>query len=113
MNDLYEDLHRGCEIASREYGDLLDKIEQNGGKMSMSDLDELDKLTHTIKSNKTTIAMLDAGGGSYADGYDGSYGDGRRSYNRGSYARRRDSMGRYTSRRAYDDGDMRDMRDMR
>lgn len=104
MKELYEDLHRGCEIASREYGDLLDKIEQNG-KMSGADLEALDRLTHTIKSNKTTMAMMDAEGGSYDDGMDGrSYGDYHRS-NR-SYARRRDGMGRY-ARRAYDDGDMR------
>ena len=101
MKELYDDLHRGCEIASREYGDILEKIEQNGGKMSMADLDEMDKLSHMIKSNKTTLAMLDAEESS-------SYGDyDRRSYGRGSYARRRDSMGRYTSRRSYDDG-MRD-----
>ena len=99
MKELYDDLHRGCEIASREYGDLLDKIEQNG-KMTGADLEALDRLTHTIKSNKTTMAMMDAEGGSYDDG--DSYRDYRS--NR-SYARKRDSMGRYT-RRMYD-GDMR------
>jgi hypothetical protein len=100
MKELYDDLHGACEVMSRELGDMIDKIEQ-GGKVTGADVDMVDKLTHSIKSIKTTMAMMDAEeGGSYDDGY-------RRSYNRGAYARRRDSMGRYT-RRAYDDGD--DMR---
>ena len=103
MKELYDDLHAACEVMSRELGDMVDKVEQNGGKMSGADLDAIDKLTHGLKSVKTTMAMMDAEG-SYDDGMDRSYGDYRRS-NR-SYARRRDSMGRY-SRRAYDDGDMR------
>ena len=98
MKELYNDLHGACDVMGRELGEMLDKVEQNGGKMSASDLEMLDKLTHGIKSVKTTMAMMDAEGGSYDDGY--------RSYGRGSYARRRDSMGRYTSRRAYDDGEM-------
>ncbi|MCR5092747.1 MAG: hypothetical protein K6B72_02110 [Lachnospiraceae bacterium] len=99
MKDLYNDLHGACEAMSRELGEMVDKIEQNGWKMSGSDLEMMDKLTHGIKSVKTTMAMMDAEGGSFDDG---SYARGRRSYARG-----RDSMGRYTSRRAYDDG-MRD-----
>jgi hypothetical protein len=95
------------------------------GTMSVLDIDILDKLTHTAKSLKTTIAMMEAedeGGESrrsYEGGnsgrwypgyaYDGgasmrrSY-DGGGSYEGGSYAdgmsnrRGRDSMGRYTSR---------------
>jgi len=107
MKELYDDLHRGCEIAAREYGELLDKVDQNGGKMSMADLEEMDKLSHMIKSNKTTLAMMDAEGNSYGDGsYGDGYGDGSYARRGRSYARRRDSMGRY-SRRAYDDG-MRD-----
>ena len=100
MKELYEDLHGACEVMSRELGEMVDKIEQ-GGKMSGADLDMLDKLTHGIKSVKTTMAMMDAEG-SYGDDsdYRDSYRGGR------SYRRGRDSMGRYVSRRAYD-GDMR------
>ena len=78
---------------------------QSGGKLSGSDLDYVDKLTHALKSIKTTIAMVEAeDGGSYSDGsyrmypHWNSYNDGM---NNGSYARgrgsnaRRDSMGRY------------------
>lgn len=100
MKELYDDLHSACEVMSRELGDMIDKVEAAGGKMSGADLDAIDRITHSIKSVKTTMAMMDAEGGSYDDG--DSYRDYRS--NR-SYARKRDSMGRY-SRRMYD-GDMR------
>lgn len=98
MKDLYEDLHGACEVMSRELGEMVDKVEQAGGKMSAGDLEVLDKLTHGIKSIKTTMAMMDADGyseGSYAR-RGRAYGDGY-----GSYARRRDGMGRFT--RHYDE----------
>ena len=100
MKDLYNDLHGACDVMSGELGDLMDKIDASNGKMTGAELDELDKLTHGIKSVKTTLAMMDAEeGGSYARRTYGVAGnDGY-----GSYSRRRDSMGRYT-RRAYDDG---------
>lgn len=97
MKELYEDLHEVCEMASSELGEMVDKVRNSGGKMNNADLEAVDKLTHTLKSVKTTMAMMDAEGDS------GRY-DPNRTYNDGygSYARRRDSMGRY-SRRAYDD----------
>ena len=76
------------------------------GEISTSSLDIIDKLTHSIKSIDTIMAMEESG---YSNDrgysrYDGSYryddGYGRR----GSYARgrgnnaRRDSQGRYSSR---------------
>lgn len=69
----------------------LDKITKKG-ELSAGSLDVVDKLTHSIKSIDTILAMEDAGyssddytmrGNSYARG-------------RGSNARR-DSMGRYSS----------------
>ena len=75
----------------------LDKITKKGEIATPQTLDIIDKLTHSIKSIDTIMAMEDAG---YSNddysmrGSRGSYYDG--SYNRGgSYARRRDSMGRY------------------
>ena len=69
---------------------------------------------------KTTIAMMDAEdegeSGYYMPMYGRSYGD--RSYGMrdgNSYARRRDSMGRFTSRRggmSYDDGMVEELRDL-
>ena len=71
----------------------LDKITKKG-ELSAGSLDVIDKLTHSIKSIDTIIAMEDAGYSS--DGY--SYARGRR----GSV--RRDSMGRYSRDYMYDGG---------
>ena len=111
-------LHELCETISREIGDANDKIRKAGGKLSGEDLTYLDKLTHTLKSLKTTIAMMEAEDGEsgrYMPGmYRYSYGMDD-SYNRGdSYRRGRDSMGRYTSRRgySYDDGMIEELRSL-
>lgn len=116
--DYLKDLHETCETLSRELGEANEKIKRAGGKLSAGDLEYIDKLTHAIKSVKTTIAMMEAedGGesGYYMPMYGRSYGD--RSYgSRDSYARRRDSMGRYVSRRggmSYDDGMVDELRDL-
>ena len=104
--DYLNDLHEMCEVLSRELGEANEKIKQNGGKLSGDDISYIDKLTHALKSIKTTIAMVEAeDGGSYSDGsyrmypHWNSYNDGM---NNSSYARgrgrnaRRDSMGRYS-----------------
>ena len=128
--DYLKDLHETCETLSRELGEANEKIKRAGGKLSAGDLEYIDKLTHALKSVKTTIAMMEAedegesgyympmygrsyGGRSYADGMSGE----GRSYARGrsSYARGRDSMGRFTSRRggmSYDDGMVEELRDL-
>lgn len=112
-----EDLHELCETISREIGDANEKIRQAGGKLSGEDLTYLDKLTHTLKSLKTTIAMMEADDGeSGMYGNEGSYrGRSRNSYRGGnSYARGRDRMGRFTSRRgySYDDGMIDELREL-
>lgn len=100
MDDMYE----LCETVAREISEANDKIKSAGGKLSGADADFLDKLTHTMKSLKTTIAMEEASddyseeGGSYARG--GNRGGGRSNRGGGSNARgrnaRRDRMGRYS-----------------
>ena len=88
INDMYD----MCDTLSRELSAVNDKVRKSGGKLSGSDLDYVDKLTHAIKSIKTTIAMVEAedtGSGTYP-------------YH-GSYARRRDSMGRYSAYSRDDD----------
>lgn len=112
--DYLKDLHEMCETLSRELGEANEKVRQSGGSLNGSDLDYIDKLTHAIKSIKTTIAMIESEDGesgmypyyrSFAqNGNQGSYRRG--SYNQGSYARRRDSMGRYSSRGYSRDDDM-------
>ena len=81
--------------------------------MTAGDLDYVDKLSHAIKSIKTTIAMMESEegeSGRYMPRY-GYSGD----YDRGSYGRRRDIMGRYISGRggmSYDDGMFADLKEL-
>lgn len=108
MIDALEEL---CETVILDLEKTNDKIRNAGGELTAGDIDYLNKLTHTIKSIKTTLAMVEHDGysergGSYNMG--GSYARGgrsRNSYNRGSYARgrnaRRDSMGRYSREGGY------------
>ena len=119
--DYLKDLHETCETLSRELGEANEKIKRAGGKLSAGDLDYIDRITHAIKSVKTTIAMMEAEdegeSGYYMPMYGRRYGDGMngRSYARSSYARGRDSMGRFTSRRggmSYDDGMVEELRDL-
>ena len=58
MHNLYEDLTDVCEMLSEELKKANDKLAKNGNGMTASDLDYIDKLTHAIKSVKTTKAML-------------------------------------------------------
>lgn len=109
-------LYELCDTISKELAQANEKIRMAGGKLSGADVEYVDKLTHTLKSIRSTIVMMEAEddgyssdgmrGGSYRRGgysrrggssYDG-YG-----YDGGSYARgrgrnaKRDSMGRYSS----------------
>lgn len=104
-----EMLYDLCGYISDEIEDANDKIRQAGGKLSAGDIDYIDKLTHALKSIKTTIAMVEAEDGSYDDGMSYERGNRGGSMRGGSYARggmgrgrgtnaKRDSMGRYSSR---------------
>ena len=120
MDEKMRTLHELCEVISRELEDVSQKIRSAGGGMSAGDLELVDKLTHALKSIKTTMAMMeseDEGGYSgnymmprygyaYADGRGNMGGRSNRSYRGNSYAQRRDSMGRYTREGgySYDDG---------
>ena len=114
MNDKIQTLYDLCETISRELEDANEKIRKAGG-MSAGDLELVDKLSHALKSIKTTIAMMeseDEGGysGRYMPRYGYAYNDGRSyadgtmvngdSYggmsNAGRRNAKRDSMGRYT-----------------
>ena len=117
MEEKMKTLYELCETLSRALKEANEKIRNAGGKLGAGDLDYLDKLTHSMKSIKTTIAMMESegeeeegysgrsyrpmGGGSYA------YANAsNRSYQGGnSNARRRDSMGRYARDDGYSYGD--------
>lgn len=114
MHELYNDLTDICETLSEELAKTNEKLRKVNGSITAADIDYINKLTHAIKSVKTTKAMMDAeGGGSYGMGsdggssYEGSYdGDGSYARGRGRGAKR-DSMGRYsrdTRERGYSRG---------
>ncbi len=103
MHNLYEDLTDVCEMLSEELKKANDKLTKNGNGITSSDLDYIDKLTHAIKSVKTTKAMLESEDGYSSRGRSMNTGSSnmympRYAYDDMSYARGRDSMGRYTSR---------------
>lgn len=114
MWDLYANLEELCETTANELKGANDKIRAAGGKVSPSDLEYLDKIAHLLKSVKTTMAMMDAEGGSNA-----TYAD---MPHRSSYARKRDSMGRFSradgmmgrtyADHAYDSGMMAELREL-
>lgn len=122
MHELYEDLTEICEMLADELKKTNDKLEKSGGQISAGDLDYIDKLTHALKSVKTTKAMMEAEDEGYS--YDDmSYRDGmRNSYRGNSYARmgrgrgsnaRRDSRGRYSSRGySMDDGMIMELKEL-
>lgn len=100
----YEDLEELCHTVGNKISEANDKIKMAGGDLTGGDTEFLDRLTHILKSIKTTMAMMDAEGDGYSrdNGYSGNYNSnysGRYypgySYARGRYARR-DSMGRYS-----------------
>lgn len=96
------------KILCTEIDDTIDSIMREG-KMSINDLEIIDKLTHSLKSVITTMAM-EEGGYSYNDGYSGArgrsgmgrYADGGNSgryYDNSGYSGRRYSDGEYSGRR--------------
>jgi hypothetical protein len=95
MHEMYELKDMLC--------DELAKITKKG-ELSAGSLDAVDKLTHSIKSIDTIIAMdeySEDDGMSYGDSYargENRGGNRGRSYARG---RNRDSMGRYTRGGSY------------
>lgn len=109
MHEKLETLYDLCETVDRELTEANEKIRQAGGKLSAGDVDYLDKLTHMLKSIKTTVAMMEAeeeggySGRSYRGGNSGRYGPwgmsyeggnsmrGGRSYEGSSYARGRNN----------------------
>lgn len=110
MNVRYEDLEELCQTLGEKISEANDKIRTASGDLTGGDLEYIDKLTHALKSIKTTMAMMETEGYSHDGGYSGNYsgnhsGNYSRYYPGRSYAsgRRRDSMGRYS--RGYSRGE--------
>ena len=85
MGKRYENLEEALcaelEMLDKKYGG-------DSGEMTVQDVEKADKLYHALKSAETYHAMKDAG--EMDEEMSGRMGR--------SYARRRDAMGRYTSR---------------
>ena len=58
MEEKLEILYDICDVAFDELSSTLDGLEAD--KLSSALVDYIDKLTHTIKSVKTTIAMMES-----------------------------------------------------
>ena len=94
MHELYQLKEMLCKEL-KEYGDK--------GEMTAGTLEVVDKLAHTVKNLDKIIEVYEDEGNSgyYPYAYDDGMNRGGRPYNGGSYrgrsyARRRDSMGRYS-----------------
>lgn len=75
----------------------LDEIAEDG-KLTAGKVEEIDKLTHSIKSIDTILAMREGGYSSRGFGYPRYYYDHDHHYDDGySDARKRDARGRYSS----------------
>ena len=113
---LHDELYKMCDTLTEEIERANDKLNKTGGTLTGDDVSYIDRLTHALKSVKTTIAMIEAEDGGESGRYMPGYGMYRNSYNGGnSYRRGRDSMGRYTSRRggySYDDGMIEELRSL-
>ena len=94
---------------------LCEELDNFGskGELTAGSLDTIQKLTHSIKSIDTIMAMEDAYSNEMGGSYEGSYGSYRGGGSRGSYGersgQRRDGRGRYSRARgrsrgySYDD----------
>lgn len=112
---LQNELYKMCDTLTEEIERANDKLNKTGGTLTGDDVSYIDRLTHALKSIKTTIAMVEAEDGGESGRYMPRYNYG--GYNGGnySYRRGRDSMGRYTSRRggySYDDGMIEELRSL-
>ena len=110
--DFYNELEQLCNVLEKELKISNEKLESSGNNLTGDDLSYIDKLTHSIKSIKTTMAMMDAEGYSGGYGMSGNYGRGGNSgryypYYSGARGRsaKRDSMGRYSRGRGYSGDD--------
>ena len=103
MDKKIEILHKICEALFEELGDYSRKIEKSDD-MSANDLETIDKLSHALKSIKTTIAMMEADeedGNSYRGGNSNRYIPwyGGMSYEDGNMGGGRSNRGMSSARR--------------
>lgn len=97
MNETLELLYELCDMTTNKLWMMKEKFAKNNREIPNNDVDLFDKLTHSLKSIKTTIAMMESEEeGGYSGNYHGSYNQGN-SYRGSSYRNMKcNSMGRYS-----------------
>ena len=107
MNKAKELLEKYCERIEKELGDLYKNIEKSD-TMPPATLEVMDKLLHSMKSVKTTLAMIEYDRDD--DGYSGKYYSYDRHYPQNGYSGRSDDYsGRRMSRGYSRDSEKHDM----
>ena len=102
--DYEKELYELCETIKEEIGEANEKIKKAGGKLSGSDVEYIDKLTHSLKSIQAVMAMMEDDG---EDEYSGaSYARNGRGGNRGGSYRGGSYRGGSYRGSSYDDGMM-------
>ena len=109
----YEDLEELYQTLGHKVAEANDKIRMSNGDITGADLEYVDRLSHALKSIKTTMAMMEAEDGGYSYDSGNMGGTSGRYYNNGRSAARgrnakRDSMGRYSRSRGYSGADEND-----
>lgn len=102
MHDIMDDLYELCETLEKDLAKTNEKLRMAGGELSGSDLEYIQKLTHSMKSLKTIMAMLEADDGFSRAGGNRNGNMGGMSGARGRTGNvRRDSMGRFSRDGSY------------
>ena len=60
MNDTLDLLYELCDMTTNKLWMLKEKFSKNNREIPSNDVDLFDKLTHSLKSIKTTIAMMES-----------------------------------------------------
>lgn len=113
MHEMIDELYELCEMLEKDLKKTNEKLHKAGGELSGPDMEYVDRLTHSLKSIKATIAMIEDEDGGYSQAggnweaagrMNGTYG-GNSYANRGKHyvrahyssaGRRRDDRGRYS-----------------
>ena len=113
--DVIKELCEMKETIANEIAEANQRIRQSGGDMNTGDVEIIDKLTHSMKSLATTVAMLEAeedgySGNSYGASYENRNGSSREYRDGGTSGRYSRNESRYSRNyRGYSrNGDMMD-----
>ena len=94
--DVIKELREMEQTISREIAEANQRIRESGGDMNTADIEIIDKLTHSMKSLATAVAMLEAeDGDSYSNGRYNTRNNGRDGYSGNTYGYGRERRNNY------------------